>query len=111
MGMSIQVNDFRWEPGKNDVEYIRLLESSRNEWQKIAQKAIAKLKTNALELRQMPPQLSNNNAVAPHYKYSYGLDTACGNCGHEVDRYSGHKYCPHCGCLMDWENIMPYEDR
>lgn len=42
--MSIQVNDFRWEPGKNDAEYIKLLESSRNEWQKIAQKAIAKLK-------------------------------------------------------------------
>lgn len=43
--MNIQVNDFRWEPGKNDAEYIRLLESSRDEWQKIAQKAIAKLKT------------------------------------------------------------------
>ena len=43
--MSIQVNDFRWEPGKNDAEYIKLLESSRDEWQKIAQKAITKLKT------------------------------------------------------------------
>ena len=42
--MSIQVNDFRWEPGKNDAEYIKLLESSRDEWQKLAQKAIAKLK-------------------------------------------------------------------
>lgn len=50
--MSIQVNDFRWEPGKNDAEYIRLLESSRNEWQKIAQKAIAKLK--ALSKAQEP---------------------------------------------------------
>ena len=45
MGMSIQVNDFQWEPGKNDAEYIKLLESSRDEWQKIAQKAISKLKT------------------------------------------------------------------
>lgn len=43
--MSIRVNDFQWIPGKNDAEYIKLLESSRNEWQKIAQKAIAKLKT------------------------------------------------------------------
>jgi len=42
--LSIRVNDFRWEPGKNDAEYIKLLESSRDEWQKIAQKAIAKLK-------------------------------------------------------------------
>ena len=36
--------DEPWEPGKNDAEYIKLLESSRDEWQKIAQKAIAKLK-------------------------------------------------------------------
>ena len=45
VGMSIQVNDFQWEPGKNDAEYIKLLKSSRDEWQKIAQKAITKLKT------------------------------------------------------------------
>ena len=50
--MSIQVNDFQWEPGKNDAEYIKLLESSRDEWQKIAQKAIAKLK--ALSKAQEP---------------------------------------------------------
>ena len=50
--MSIRVNDFRWEPGKNDAEYIKLLESSRDEWQKIAQKAIAKLK--ALSKAQEP---------------------------------------------------------
>lgn len=43
--MSICVNDFQWEPGKNDAEYIKLLKSSRDEWQKIAQKAITKLKT------------------------------------------------------------------
>ena len=43
--MSIRVNDFQWIPGKNDAEYIKLLKSSRDEWQKIAQKAIAKLKT------------------------------------------------------------------
>ena len=42
--MNIRVNDFHWEPGKNDAEYIKLLESSRDEWQKLAQKAIAKLK-------------------------------------------------------------------
>lgn len=43
--MSIRVNDFRWEPGKNDAEYIKLLESSRDEWERIAKKAISKLKT------------------------------------------------------------------
>ena len=50
--MSIRVNDFQWEPGKNDAEYIKLLESSRDDWQKIAQKAIAKLK--ALSKAQEP---------------------------------------------------------
>lgn len=45
MVMSIRVNDFRWEPGKNDAEYIKLLESSRDEWERIAKKAISKLKT------------------------------------------------------------------
>lgn len=53
--MSIQVNDFQWKPGKNDAEYIKLLESSRDEWQKIVQKAIAKLKalSKAQEARVM----------------------------------------------------------
>lgn len=53
--MSIRVNDFQWIPGKNDAEYIKLLESSRDEWQKIAQKAIAKLKalSKAQEARVM----------------------------------------------------------
>ena len=50
--MSIRVNDFQWEPGKNDAEYIKLLESLRDDWQKIAQKAIAKLK--ALSKAQEP---------------------------------------------------------
>lgn len=48
--MSIQVNDFRWEPGKNDGEYIKLLEESKDEWQKIAMKAISKLKTQKLRI-------------------------------------------------------------
>ena len=47
--MSLQVNDFQWEQGKNDAEYIKLLESSRDEWKKIAQKAISKLKTLSKE--------------------------------------------------------------
>lgn len=59
--MSIRVNDFKWEPGKNDAEYIKLLESSRDEWQRIAQKAIAKLK-----------MLSK--AQEPRVKYEYHID-------------------------------------
>lgn len=45
MSKSICVNDFHWEPGTNDAEYVKLLESSRDDWERIAQKAISKLKT------------------------------------------------------------------
>ncbi len=56
--MNIQVNDFHWEPGKNDAEYIKLLESSRDWWQKIAKRAIAKLK--ALLEEQKPKVLTSS---------------------------------------------------
>lgn len=68
--MSIQVNCFQWEPGKNDAEYIKLLESSRDEWQKIAQKAIAKLKAlskaqepRVMTLEEMEQAGKNGDAV------------------------------------------------
>ena len=60
--MSIQVNDFRWEPGKNDAEYIKLLKSSRDEWQKIAKRAIAKLTT--LSKAQEPRLLTLDDIAA-----------------------------------------------
>ncbi|MBP5709667.1 MAG: hypothetical protein J6W84_01685 [Bacteroidales bacterium] len=98
--MSIQVNDFQWEPGKNDAEYIKLLESSRDEWQKIAQKAIAKLK--ALSKAQEP--------VEP----VVDIDTwKCGNCGHTLEHqellgdnvlfHEQYNYCPECGRAVKWE--------
>ena len=59
MGMSIQVHDFQWEPGKNDAEYIKLLKSSMDDWQKLAQKAIAKLKT----LSKAQPRVLTLNEV------------------------------------------------
>ena len=92
--MSIQVNDFRWEPGKNDAEYIRLLESSRNEWQKIAQKAIAKLK-----------MLSKVQKSVVHGQWINILDKhewdqkMCSVCG---DYFCCQvNYCPNCGAKMD----------
>ena len=81
--MSIQVNDFRWEPGENDAEYIRLLESSRDEWQKIAQKAIAKLK--ALSKAQQPRLLT-------------------------VDDFKNNSDVDICGYLPCWVEPNPYND-
>lgn len=45
--MSIRVNNFQWDPGRNDREYIKLLEEARDAWKAIAQKAISKLKQQA----------------------------------------------------------------
>ena len=98
MGMSIQVNDFRWEPGKNDGEYIKLLESSRDEWQKIAQKAIAKLRT----LSKVQEPTSTPEAEWLLYKGRRGA--TCSFCKHtyndvyDVENYD--YYCRHCGAKM-----------
>ena len=92
VGMSIQVNDFRWEPGKNDAEYIRLLESSRDEWQKIAQKAISKLKT--LSKAQEPIPVKRIDGKRNHL-------LKCGGCNANLT--SGMKFCPQCGCEVKWE--------
>ena len=60
--MNIQVNDFQWKPGKNDIDYIMLLESSRDEWKKLAQKAIAKLKTLS---KVQEPKVLTSDEVQP----------------------------------------------
>lgn len=42
--MSIQVNEFRYVQGKNDVEYIKLLKEALDRQKKVTGKAIAKIK-------------------------------------------------------------------
>ena len=42
--MSIKVHDFKYIPGKNDVEYIKLLEEALERQRTITAKAIAKIK-------------------------------------------------------------------
>lgn len=81
--MSIQVNDFQWEPGKNDAEYIKLLESSRDEWQKIAQKAIAKLK--ALSKAQEPRVMTWEEAQANVQDGPFIIFEVRDSTGSEVD--------------------------
>ena len=107
--MSIQVNDFQWELGKNDTEYIRLLESSRDEWQKIAQNAIAKLK---VLLKEQEPR-------EPHYtklEYMvYGMIVAvqhpeCPKCVEngltlwDAEIEQGIKFCKRCGQAVKWND-------
>lgn len=96
MGMSIQVNDFQWEPGKNDAEYIKLLESSRDEWQKIAQKAITKLKTFSMACEPISP--------IKHYVPDGKRESAAWQCGScLIDIGYGVNYCYNCGKKVKWE--------
>ena len=90
--MSIQVNDFRWEPGKNDAEYIKLLESSRNEWERIAQKAIAELKAQ---------EIGNVNITITQ---SDGWKEGnCPFCGMKVDSFYNWSFCGTCGRGLKWD--------
>lgn len=42
--MSIHVTDFKWEKGKNDLQYIELLEKTLKNEQSITAKAVAKIR-------------------------------------------------------------------
>ena len=42
--MSVRVNDFKYIPGKNDAEYIKLLKEALERQKQITNKAIAKIK-------------------------------------------------------------------
>lgn len=42
--MSIQVKEFKWEKGKNDLEYIKLLESALKRQKQITAKALGRIK-------------------------------------------------------------------
>lgn len=47
--MSIHVRDFKWEQGKNDLEYIKLLEKAFENQKAITIKAVAKVRELAKE--------------------------------------------------------------
>lgn len=99
MSKSIHVNDFQWNPGKNDIEYIKLLEEARDAWKAIAQKTISKLKQ----------QVKAQEAVEPEYIRAKDDDTGlmftaifCGNSDCEKQLTGHHNYCPHCGRKVKW---------
>ena len=94
--MSIQVNDFQWEPGTNDVEYIKLLESSRDDWKMIAQKAISKLKT--LSKAKEPGKVNITIIQSDGWK-----EGNCPFCGMKVDSFYNWSFCGTCGRAVKWE--------
>ena len=105
MGMSIQVNDFQWEPGKNDAEYIKLLKSSRDEWQRIAQKAIAKLKM--LSKSQEPVKPKGVIYDDEHMSvYCPSCDNRLAGLTHDgtvaLETEETPNYCWMCGQAVKW---------
>jgi hypothetical protein len=77
--MSINVKDFRWEKGVNDIKYIELLEKELSKKQSIINKAIAKLRKVAVSENSIPldrikqareeiEQLKPNNPSFKWYK-------------------------------------------
>lgn len=56
--MSIHVTDFKWEKGKNDLQYIELLEKTLKNEQAITAKAVAKIRELSKENKE-----SRNKAI------------------------------------------------
>lgn len=51
--MSIHVNDFKHEPGKNDTKYIALLEKTLKQEQAVTAKAVAKVRKQTKEIENI----------------------------------------------------------
>lgn len=51
--MSIHVTDFKWEKGKNDLQYIELLEKTLKNEQAITAKAVAKIRQLSTENKEI----------------------------------------------------------
>ena len=49
MSAGIEVKEFKYIPGQNDAEYIKLLEENSERWKQIANSAVAKLKRMSAE--------------------------------------------------------------
>ena len=62
--MSIQVTDFKWEKGKNDLKYIELLEKTLKNEQAITAKAVAKVRDLATENEKLKKEKQEIKAKA-----------------------------------------------
>ena len=56
MSGGITVKEFKHIPGKNDAEYIKLLEENSERWKRIATDEVAKIKKLSAQLKEQPEQ-------------------------------------------------------
>ena len=116
--MSIQVNDFKYIPGENDAEYIKLLKRALARQQQITSNAIAKIKA-MIKSGQMWTPVSEGLpeedgeylvTYEKGYAEDYGFDLV-GIAPFEVDAEEFGVWNPHydpvtLGYLdSDWVNI------
>lgn len=80
--MSIAVTDFKWEKGKNDFEYIRLLENSLENQKRLTREALAKIRELAKENKKSEKQyMLVRDLVCNNY-----FDVNCNYEIHEVNK-------------------------
>lgn len=104
--MSVRVNDFKYIPGKNDAEYIKLLKEALERQKQITNKAIAKIKelSNCSEFpKSAEPERKKGKWIDETFK-PWGLvyhPYKCDQCGEHSEADSN--FCPNCGADMRGE--------
>lgn len=106
MSAGIEVKEFKHIPGKNDAEYIKLLEEHSERWKQIATDAVAKIKKLSAQLKEQPTQTNCEYCHTDRDGYVFPLEK---NSHAFIDRdkivlkangWRGEakiKYCPMCG--------------
>ena len=100
--MSVQVSDFKYIPGENDAEYIKLLQEHIERQDAIIRKAIAKLKMGRREIGKWIDETvttgttSGATTIIRQYR--------CSVCGGLFGR-STDNYCYNCGARMEGEDV------
>ena len=69
--MSMHVTDFKWEKGKNDLQYIELLEKTLKNEQVITAKAVAKIRELSAKNKEIRNEAIDEFAERLK-KYTYG---------------------------------------
>ena len=87
--MSLQVNEFRYIPGENDAEYIRLLKNALERQKQITAKAVDKIK-----------ELSKQRTGEWIWE---GSSHRCSKCNEYTcfEDSKPPKFCPNCGTKMN----------
>ena len=97
MSGDISVVDFKHIPGKNDLEYIKLLKKALHRQIILTNKAVAKIK--ALSPAQ-PERKTGRWEMKPDPYGFFDEIPVCSECGCTTKMREVYKFCPNCGADM-----------